>query len=68
MPLRLAGEPRAVAKRKALEGIGVQNMMVYNPTAKKDAVHTVTVFTDIDCGLSTDDFRCNSRKLADILQ
>lgn len=41
-------EPRvAQAKVKAVENIGEENMLIYGPA---DAKHTITVFTDIDCG------------------
>lgn len=41
-------EPRvAQAKIKAVEAVGEKNMLIYGPD---DAKHTVTVFTDIDCG------------------
>jgi thiol:disulfide interchange protein DsbC len=34
-------------RRKAIEGVGEENMIVFSP---QDPKHTVTVFTDIDCG------------------
>ena len=41
-------EPRlAAAKVQAVEDIGEENMLIYGP---KSAKHTITVFTDIDCG------------------
>ena len=35
------------AKAKAIEGLGEENMVIFSPQEVK---HTVTVFTDIDCG------------------
>ena len=35
------------AKARAVEAMGEENMIVYGP---KDPAHTITVFTDIDCG------------------
>lgn len=41
-------EPRvAQAKVKAVEDMGEENMLIYGA---KEAKHTITVFTDIDCG------------------
>jgi thiol:disulfide interchange protein DsbC len=41
-------EPRTFqARRKAIEEIGEDNMVVFGPD---DARHTINVFTDIDCG------------------
>lgn len=41
-------EPRLAAARKRLiDGVGEDQMIVFGPA---DAKHTVTVFTDIDCG------------------
>jgi thiol:disulfide interchange protein DsbC len=34
-------------RRKAIEGVGEENMIVFSP---QDPKYTVTVFTDIDCG------------------
>lgn len=42
-------EPRlAAARLKAVERVGEDNMIIFDPPGK--AKHTVTVFTDIDCG------------------
>lgn len=38
---------RSAAQSAAIESIGADNMLVYGPDKPK---HTVTVFTDIDCG------------------
>jgi len=38
---------QAKAKLKALDKVGEDNMIIFGPKA---AAHTVTVFTDIDCG------------------
>lgn len=38
---------RKKLQRDAIEAIGEQNMLVIGP---KDAKHTITVFTDVDCG------------------
>lgn len=43
----LTEERRQLARGKALEQIGEQNMIVFGP---RKAKHTITVFTDIDCG------------------
>lgn len=41
-------EPRlAAAKAKAIEAVGEENMLIFGPDKPQ---HTVTVFTDIDCG------------------
>jgi thiol:disulfide interchange protein DsbC len=41
-------KPRiAAAKMRAIETVGEANMLIYGPA---DAAHTITVFTDIDCG------------------
>jgi thiol:disulfide interchange protein DsbC len=41
-------EPRqAEARKRAVDGIGEDKMIIFAP---KDYKHTVTVFTDIDCG------------------
>lgn len=41
-------EPRiAQAKLAAVNALGEDNMLIFGP---KDAKHTITVFTDIDCG------------------
>lgn len=41
-------EPRlTVAKAKAVEAVGEKNMLIFEPEEVK---HTITVFTDIDCG------------------
>ena len=41
-------EPRiAAAKMRAIEAVGEANMLIYGPA---DAAHTITVFTDVDCG------------------
>jgi len=37
----------AQAAVKVIEGVGEENMVIYEP---KEAKHTVTIFTDIDCG------------------
>ncbi len=43
----IADRAQAKARLRALDGIGEENMIVFDaPNAK----HTVTVFTDIDCG------------------
>ena len=42
----LTEERRLAARLKSLEEVGEGNMVVYGP---KDARHTVTVFTDVDC-------------------
>ncbi len=40
--------PRAAqATAEVIEGIGEENMVIYEP---KETKHTVTIFTDIDCG------------------
>jgi len=42
-------EPRlAAARLKAVERVGEDNMIIFEPPGKTK--HTVTVFTDIDCG------------------
>ncbi|TVQ90198.1 MAG: DsbC family protein [Chromatiaceae bacterium] len=38
---------RGAARRRALQTIGEDNMVVFGPA---DSPHTITVFTDIDCG------------------
>lgn len=38
---------REVALRKTIDSVGEENMLVFSP---KETRHTVTVFTDIDCG------------------
>lgn len=38
---------RGAARRRALQTLGEDNMVVFGPA---DSAHTVTVFTDIDCG------------------
>ncbi|VAX06949.1 Thiol:disulfide interchange protein DsbC [hydrothermal vent metagenome] len=38
---------RAMAASAAIEGVGEENMIIYEP---KEVKHTVTIFTDIDCG------------------
>lgn len=43
----LTDEYRNQAINTAIEGMGEKSMIVFGP---KDAEHTVTVFTDIDCG------------------
>jgi thiol:disulfide interchange protein DsbC len=41
-------EPRLkTAKLKAIEAVGEDNMIIFGPSVAK---HTVTVFTDVDCG------------------
>lgn len=41
-------EPRiAAAKMRAIEAVGEDKMLIYGAA---DAAHTITVFTDIDCG------------------
>jgi thiol:disulfide interchange protein DsbC len=40
---------RRLARVAAVEKLGVDNMIVFAPPAK-DIKHTVTVFTDVDCG------------------
>ncbi|MCU0934948.1 MAG: DsbC family protein [Gammaproteobacteria bacterium] len=42
----LTEDRRTAARLKALEDLGEANMIVFGP---KDAKHTVTVFTDVDC-------------------
>ncbi len=40
--------PRAAqAAANAIEGVGEENMVIYEP---KEAKHTISIFTDIDCG------------------
>jgi thiol:disulfide interchange protein DsbC len=39
---------RNEARRKAIDAVGEENMFVFAP--EKPAKHTITVFTDIDCG------------------
>jgi thiol:disulfide interchange protein DsbC len=38
---------REAALRETIEGIGEENMLVFSP---EETRHTITVFTDIDCG------------------
>lgn len=38
---------REAALRKAIDGIGEDNMLIFSPDKPR---HTITVFTDIDCG------------------
>ena len=42
----LTEDVRTTARLKALEDLGEANMIVFGP---KDAKHTVTIFTDVDC-------------------
>ena len=44
-------EPRLMkAKIDAVEGVGVENMLVFSPPEGTAVKHRVNVFTDIDCG------------------
>jgi thiol:disulfide interchange protein DsbC len=43
----LTSSKLAHAKLKAIEDVGEENMVIFGPD---DAKHTVTIFTDIDCG------------------
>ncbi|MDJ0741462.1 MAG: DsbC family protein [Gammaproteobacteria bacterium] len=43
----ITNERLAELKTAAMAGVGEDNMVIYGP---QDAKHTVTVFTDIDCG------------------
>lgn len=44
----LTEDRRAIGRRAALEALGEANMIVFSPASKPK--HTITVFTDIDCG------------------
>lgn len=45
--LNLSSSERDTAKKTAIEQIGEKDMIVFAP---KEVKHTITVFTDIDCG------------------
>ncbi len=45
--LNLTEAKRKGARAQAVEGLGEENMMVFSPENPK---HTITVFTDIECG------------------
>ena len=46
--VNLTQPARQAAQQAAIESIGEENMLVYSPEQKP--VHSITVFTDIDCG------------------
>jgi len=46
----LTEETRAKARVAMLKGVDPASMIVFKPAAGKPVKHTVTIFTDVDCG------------------